>query len=475
MPRAIWIFDRAFAGLTFISMASLLTQCEVEVSVFYTGSPEDAAVKAAFTRLAPNLEWIWFTPELIPGDKEERPTVLNRMARFEALRRYQKEWILLLDSDTVFSEGIQLAWERCHHDGGKVLGVLEHQRVTEADFFFRPPQNEWAIPRTPSTKRDIYQAVFGAPWQRLEEIPQYNNGILAFKEATALADLWERYYFQSLNHPHTNVADDQVPLAVAIHDLGIDFTALDAAWNSLGKRNGNYLAFHAWAGRWKIDFRALLAGHEPLSDFGRWAAPHLKALPTFLEAELEETIGSEPLYYQDFPAAFPLERAYRDAVSMAEDNWQMVEVGTQDGRGAILMAELIQASKKRINFTTLTTKARASLVDKFSALGLDPWIICKEVDIDQAALQFEANSLDLVCYYLFASQGDLDQSLERWYSRLRPGGLMIGFDPTIQSQTGPGMEAKVFAFCRRKGIFCLGIGQFFRFQKAAQPAIALVP
>ena len=115
LPRAIWICDRRFAALTWISIASLLEQVNLKITVFYTGDPGDQDIQEAFEELIPDLEWIWFDPPQLPGRVEEAFIIRNRMARFAALRRYPEGRKLLLDSDTVYGDGIKeaiLAWKR---------------------------------------------------------------------------------------------------------------------------------------------------------------------------------------------------------------------------------------------------------------------------------------------------------------------------------------------------------------------------
>ncbi|MCF6329843.1 MAG: hypothetical protein L3J02_08600, partial [Henriciella sp.] len=73
---------------------------------------------------------------------------------------------------------------------------------------------------------------------------------------------WKAYFLAGLATSEMNPADDQVSLAVATFDLGVQRLELHAGWNSLGRLDGDYWGWHPWAGNWKLALLDFLAGRE---------------------------------------------------------------------------------------------------------------------------------------------------------------------------------------------------------------------
>lgn len=476
--RAVWILDRGYAGLTFISISSFLDQVSLPVTIIFTGEEDDPEVREVFDVLCPDLEWIHFYPEQIPGLEAVRSIVVNRMARFFALRHYSSDALLLLDSDTGFSDGlageievVKKSFMAVDSQEPQVFGVYEHQRAWDAGFFFQHiATRNWELPLDNVLKSAILEEVFGMPCERLQEIPQYNNGLLAFRNGGPIADLWERYYFNSLDHKRTNPSDDQLPLAVAIGDLGLPFNELAAGWNSMGRRDGAYFGWHPWAGNWKIDMVILLNGGEAGSEFGRIVARYLDSMPPKMLRELSELTYTGPAFFNSFIGPFLYGRAYQQAISRCESGGHFVEIGTFPGPSICFMAELIRASGKSIRFDAINEFSRddwsiEAVKADLTKVGLNNYVNLLEGGSFDFGLDFSDLSLDFVCLDRPGMDLELKEEISLWYRKLKPGGIMIGFDQSIYETFGNGLSSISLEFCQEQNISCTCNGQVFYLQK----------
>lgn len=469
--RAVWIFDAAFAPLTFLSVSSFLGRIDIPVTLYFTEPKDDPEIRSVFESLVKDLEWIHFYPDILPGPEQYARTAVNRLARFSALRTYSHELILLLDADTAFGkeldQAIGVLKEKARHwteTEPKVLGVIEHKRVIDAGFFFLDRKNKtWKPPAGPDWKNKIREEIFGAPVHRLGSIPQFNNGVLACWNAASVADVWETYYLRSLAHPETNPADDQVPLAVALHDLGIPVVSLSPRWNSLGDRHGDYFCWHAWAGNWKIDLFRAFNGGDAKTQYGQAIDPHLQKLPTSWYARLQQEVNRVPVYYRQFDSPFLHEAVYREFVLQAKGGEKVLEASTAPGQGACLMAELIKCSGKPISFEipwTIDTGTK-NYIDELSEVGLNEYVTFPGVEL----MALEDETYDLICYNTPIRQEGDGEHLALLYQKLKPGGVMVGFDQNLYESVSSRLQSVVVDFCERNALACHCRGQVFQFTK----------
>ncbi|MCB9232389.1 MAG: class I SAM-dependent methyltransferase [Bacteroidia bacterium] len=474
--RAVWIFDRTFAPMTWLSVSSFQHELSLPVTLFYTEQEDAPEIRTLFEQLVPDLEWIHYYPAKVAGRLEDRATVINRMARFEAVRRYSDRLLLMLDGDTLYSAGLAEAFQELEKEANSTeealfYGVTEYSRASDATFFFKSTHKSgWKIPLTQPEKENIYAEVFGEPRTRLQAIPQYNNGIIAFRHCGHVADLWERYYFRSLEQMDTNVADDQIPLTVALHDLGVNCRELPAAWNSLGKSDGPWFGWHAWAGNWKIDAFAALYPLPPRNHIARIMQQNLAEMPSSLKAELSEALHREPVYFRTLEGAFLFADLYREMIRLAGDGWKVVETGGYPGRGTVFLAELIRISGKEISFVSLEDQGKdpdafRRLEAGLQAVGLSEYVQLKDAKHPDFEQDFSPETLDFICLAGDNLHPEFARELSGWYQALKPGGILTGFDPTIDRSIGKGLKTITQEFSREKGISCICAGQIFRLQK----------
>lgn len=481
--RAVWIADRNYAAISFLSISSFLAQADIPICLIFTEEKDDSQIRAVFESLSPRLEWMHFFPDQLPDVWEEDvPVVVNRLARIEALRRFPDDILLMLDSDTAYSEGLaehldQLQNEigRLNQEEAHVFGVVEHRRAWDAGLFFQPSgRSQWRPPLTPALKADIFQEVFGSPPARLQLFPQYNNGILVFRRGDLIADQWADFYLKTVENQYANLFDDQLPLAVAMHDAGLDFKVLPSGWNSLGRWDGDYFAWHPWAGKWKTDLVVLFSGGDPATRFGKILAAHLEKLPETWRIQLKEQVFESPAYSKTLPGPFLFGGLYDDFVGIAQSGWKVVEIGRYDSPSTIFMAELIRTSGKEIGFDSIREYPRANWTETdlkvhLDRAGLSEYVGLKSGKPAEYAADYPEESLDFVCYDLNPSRKTFAEDLVTWYQKVKPGGWMAGFDESIYETFGEELDSAVIEFCHENQISCKCEGQAFFFRKPVVP------
>jgi hypothetical protein len=480
--RAVWITDQDYAAITFLSVSSFLAQIDIPICLIYTGEKDNSEIKRVFESLSPQLEWMHFYPDQLPDIYEGLPVVVNRLARIHALRSFPDGTLLLLDSDTAYSEGLaehlkqmQEEVNTCELGKAHVFGVIEHRRAWDAGLFFQHSDGLiWKKPITSDLKTEVFQDVFGEPASRLQLFPQYNNGILIFSQGNLIAETWEEYYLKTVGNEYANLLDDQLPLAVAMYDEGLEFNELPAGWNSLGRWDGEYFAWHPWAGKWKTDLVVLFGGGQPASQFGKILAEHLERLPESWREQLREQVFETPAYSKALPGSFLYGSLYSDFVRMAQSGWKAVEIGKNCSPSTFFMAELIRSSGKEIEFDSIREFPRANWTEKdmksqLELAGLTEYISLKTGNATKKATDYPDESLDFVCYDLNSAREIFEGELIAWYGKVKPGGWMVGFDESIYETFGEELDSAVLEFCHEKRIPCQCDGQVFLFRKPIVP------
>lgn len=184
---------------------------------------------------------------------------------------------------------------------------------------------------------------------------------------------------------------------------------------------------------------------------------------------------ARPLKYLQVPVPpefTNFERIYRMMVdSCGEKGGRIVEIGAWLGKSAIMMAELIELSGKKIEFTTVDPFVVQPVWDgTFWQFGKDDNSFKPEardlflkhrkesgyenainliVDYSEGAVaQFEDNSLDAVMIDGAHDRENVAFDLRAWYPKVKSGGIIAGHDFSPHLDWAKDLVAVVHGFVR---------------------------
>lgn len=298
--NATWICDRSFLVPTLLSIYSFQEHIEATICLIYTG--EDFDIEE-LQILLPTAKIQYFPPPIFSIPERlntEFSTIHNRLARIYALASCpQNEYLLLIDADTIFDASIIQFLDHLPSQNS-MAGIVEYECVGDAYLYFATKTETGNTHHiSQERKNKVFKTVFGEDWQTLIRTSQFNNGFLLFWNVSQLAKQWQNYYIKGLDNKWVNPKDDQVPLAIAAQQSGIDTNPLPEKFNSKGAIYGQYSMYHAWLGRWKWDLIKIACQQSTrLSDYGKIALQYWSRLPLELSKEFWDTAIQPFQYHQ---------------------------------------------------------------------------------------------------------------------------------------------------------------------------------
>ena len=270
-----WSINEKFKVPAFISIASFKKHINLPVIIYYDGEISQE-IETVFKGIGPDISFQQVQEHTIKGDYEQH--IKNRFTRFDIAKNSDTKTTLMIDADIACNEGVKDLIRSIEEDRKKhptkaiVWGVVEYEHAAEAWLYFNKTNKAGVRFKTPPDEKKIaFAQVFGPNWEQLVSAPQFNNGILAFHNGSALSETWKDYYLKGLSNSYVNPLDDQVPLAVALEQEDCKTIHWPNAYNSKGKISGDYSIFHAWAGQWVNELFKLENDIEALSDYAKIA------------------------------------------------------------------------------------------------------------------------------------------------------------------------------------------------------------
>ena len=433
--RAYWITDYDYALPTYVSISSFLAHNNVEVSVWYIGEKGIEEAGMAFSAISPRVSFEKakmppYTPAKVSG------TIYNRLMRMEIVIQTEEDLVLLLDSDMIFTESSKELISILQATGKSpaplptVWGYAETPVAMQNHLYFRVfDQTGRDIILSDMQRSDCYSAVFGDTWRHILGGLGLNNGLVAFRNAQSLAIEWRKYYLKGLNESFVNPQDDQLPLAAAIQVNDSTLNLLDSRYNALGKVHGDYAVFHAYSGRWKMEYKLALRGEDALTNFAQIAQKHLTPAPLSWKQNLLEE-EDRPCRFQAIEGFLTYKHFFYDILEgMEKGHCVLVE---DNEKSAVFLKEVLDLSGKDI---------RLDLVGRTGMI---------------ASVQetYPPESLDFVFLDHDPSYTALSAEMERWFPLLKPGGVMAGMDYTAQDGLRFGRQCATYDFCERNGLSC---------------------
>lgn len=387
------------------------------------------------------------------GEKQYSTVISNREQRFRIMRESPEDYInLLVDADTLFSETIKELLTIVgsnSSDEPTLWGVIEYEEADGAHLYFKRTDEVGIVQDlSPDDKTKSYEVIFGANWDLLMSSPQPNNGFLVFQNCASLADTWRDFYRRGLHVRWVNPHDDQVPLAAAITSTKTRLVRLDEKFNSKGAVNGTFAVFHAFAGLWRSEFRAALCPSLNVSDFANMARPFLQRIPLAILDSYRLGPG-QPYEYLSFPGSFSFDAIYCEIVGRIPSG-KVVEIGTHRRKSTCFLAELIRASIKTITFVSIDIYKRVGSYEELTAAfrekELLQYVSLLNMQSNAASTLFEDKSLDMVFIDRRHDYPALSEDLEKWFPKVRDGGILAGDDYTTSHKAERGVRKAVDEF-----------------------------
>jgi len=475
--RALWIFDKNYLMLTYLSVSSFLDHCDINATLIYCGDKIQDSDKNLFLSISKKVEILHFDADVSHIAPHMQANVLNRFARLHYTRLFEDDILFMVDSDVSFSpslkQDIKEIDERFQdHSLPKPMlsGVVEFLSAEDAYLYYRKlDKRGYTRKTTEESKISGYESVFGNDWRTLIKGFQFNNGFLIFYKAKALIDQWEEYYLKALGNKEINPLDDQVPLAVAIQKTGCDYWKLTSKWNSLGDLVGSFTVFHAWGGEWKIEIDQVLRNQRSTSDYGEICKRYLSNCPDRWISKFKEDLKSEPYRYRQIQGAFDHGTVFSDLINELIRG-HVVEVGTYKGRSACFVAELIKSSNREIIFDTIDHYNRDDnnidlVLDNLQKAGVDEYVNVVEAYSLNAAESYENNKLDFVILDTDSPREILALELDAWYDKIKEGGYLAGYDHSIHDLVKSGFECATTSFCEKNNLPLKTYEYYFQIQK----------
>jgi len=462
--RALWIFDESYAMLTYLSVCSFIKGCDAIVTLIWCGGNMTDDEKMIFEQIDAPVEIYHFSADVSIYEEHLQSNILNRLARLHYTRMFSEDLLFMIDSDVAFGDTLSDEMQEIdryfyenENDPPLISGVVEFLAASDAYLYFKKKDKNGFTRKTPSYKKtEVYNSIYGKDWAKSMQGFQYNNGFLIFYRATKLIDQWERYYLEGLKYAEVNPLDDQVPLAAAIQNTKCRHWLMPPKWNSLGDLQGPFVMFHAWGGEWKIEIDQVLRNKTATSTYGQLIKPYLPDCPQKWITQFNENLKSFPYRYRYIQGTFDHGTVFTDLMRELTEG-HIVEVGTYKGRSACFLAELIKNQKKDIRFDTVDHFERADTSYDLVQSNLARADVSDYVNVIQnsslkAARTYATHQLDFVFLDTDSEATDLEKELEIWYAKVKPGGILAGYDHTIHDTIFQSYHCVTAAFCQQKRI-----------------------
>lgn len=472
--RAIWIIDEGFLVPALVSVRSFLAVVQMPVTIMYCGKSGQTKARNAFAEIDQTIDWVEWQQEPNHHRPEFAASIQNRLARMDAMTRYVDELLLLIDADIVFAPGMeQLVQDIESHPpvGPALWGVPDQSVAWQNQFYFHQiDQNGRKQRLHPGEQMELYEDIFGAEWRFLLGSHGFNNGLLAVFQCGEVAEKWKEFYLKGLSHPKVNPDDDQRSLAAALVATRTSTHILPDRYNSRGEMMGEYVAFHALSGRWRMPFRAFEMGEKPCTDFGRVAVEFWGMVPQNLRNDfMQSEQGQIPWRFHALSGPNHFWPMYRSAVRRFAQG-HFVEVGCRNGKSTCFMAESIALSGKSLRFDSVACSDRnpdgfATARRNLEALNCTNLVELNEMSSEGAAELYRDGTLDFVSLYGVTSSEELQLDLETWFPKVRAGGVLAGYDFSRDKGLKLGKKGALAAFCFEKGLTCKRNGGQFIIEK----------
>lgn len=458
--RAIWIIDENYIVPAYVSICSFLVSNKIPILVVYSSILNVEETASLFTSMHPLVRFETFETPSEFLDNPNKGIITNRLARIHYAHSNDDEVQLLLDADTLFSkdssEFINEISLRLVKGESTIFGVLD-ARVGYLDNLYMRTEDlsgrEVVVPNL--TKKDIYNDVFGDNWLHDLKGPSINNGVIAFYNCDDVLTLWKEFYIKGLNHINVNVNDDQLPLAAAIHRISQNVICLDEKYNSKGEVQGEYVIYHAFSNAWKMQLYSAYLQEEHVSDFADIAKTIIPKIPKHLIDDFIHNLSKkEPYLYRRLNGDFRFKHLYDDIVTGLE-NGIVVEVGINKGKSSCFMIECIRNSGKNIqlhSFRSMNVQHDLSeFIHLINSHNLEHFIEIHD-SVGKAPDLKNHDEIDFVFLNLGNDYNEIYTNLEYWFSKLKPGGILAGYDYTSQIGINYGDNCATFDFCENHNL-----------------------
>ncbi|MDF1695915.1 MAG: class I SAM-dependent methyltransferase [Saprospiraceae bacterium] len=475
--RGLWIFDENYLMLTYLSACSFAEHSDVIITLIYCGEKMNDADLEIFQAIQEKVEVYYFTKDVSEWEAHMQANILNRLARLHFTKLFEDDLVFMIDSDVAFSEilnkKIKHVEERFNNHESifpVISGVVEFLSASDAYLYFKKKDKAGFTRKTnESAKLNVYTRIYGSDWKSYISGFQFNNGFLIFYKARKLIEQWEHYYLAGLHDADVNPLDDQVPLAAAIQKTECTYWKMDPQWNSLGDLDGPFVMFHAWGGEWKIEIDQVLRNAEATSDYGNICKRYLTNCPAVWIKKFFSDLKSFPYRYRNIQGAFDHGTVFTDLIKRLESG-KIVEVGTYKGRSACFLAELIKASGKNIQFTTIDHFERSDtsmqLVQKnLKRADVQDYVTVVEGESYETTKLFKEEELDFIFLDTDSSKNRLAVELESWYEKLKEGGILGGYDHSIHDTVFKSYDCASWSFCEKHAIPLMTYEYQFLIQK----------
>jgi predicted O-methyltransferase YrrM len=459
--RALWIFDKNYLMLTYLSVSSFIDHCDVIVTLVYCGDKMDEADKNIFSGLDTKVEFFNFDVDVSSHEPHLQANILNRFARLHFTRLFENDLLFMIDSDVGFSSSlkdeileVESQFQLDSTAIPMISGVVEFLDAKDAYLYFKTEDKNGFTMKIPIDEKDrTYHSIYGSEWQSLVDGFQFNNGFLIFYKARTLIDQWEEYYLRGLKNKNINPLDDQVPLAAAIQKTECNYWKMGRKWNSLGDLGGSFIMFHAWGGEWKIEIDQVMRNGTSTSDYGEICKKYLPTCPpTWLE-KFSADLLSFPIRYRNIKGGFQHGTIFTDLMKELNEGY-IVEVGTYKGRSTCFLAELIKATGKKIKFHSIDHFERDDTdIDSVKAnlirAGVESYVEVIEAHSLEASNSYESKELDFVFLDTESPADMLWDELEAWYDKVKDGGILGGYDHSIHDTVFKSYDCVIARFCEK--------------------------
>ena len=421
----IWILDSSCLVPALLSTASFPKMDKTRLKVIFCGEINEE-IRMAFAAVKGNLELIGaegFQEEIIA---EDRLTIWNRQLRMQWADSSQNEWNVLVDADLLFSDKVnQLVDElraqvAIHPHRTIVTGVKEYNTINEAWLYFKRSGLPKPFKKVPTgVKKACFKKILGVSFQEAKAIPQFNNGLIAFYNASEVVAEWRRLYLSGLKSEFVNPADDQVPLAVAMYHSREVTIELPNVYNSLGQHDGDYIGWHVWNGRWKNEILAIHKNQIALSRFGQQAQKKWGLIPIDWLIQLEAEAELTPHFFRYFHPEDGCSALFQKTIERGGfSNVLLDAIGT--GRSLCFVLEWLQINKVDAQVSILARDESEDIdevLELLHQLGFTNYQWVKEEGLT-------SSKYDCLVLNAYSSINHL----EKFYALLKEKGVVVGID-----------------------------------------------
>jgi hypothetical protein len=458
---AVWITDSSYWLPTFASLVTFARGSRASMYLYLTDDmPAD--VVAMFQAISDRLCIRAGERDLPPQTPVRHAShVKNRLTRCAVISALEEDVVLLLDGDTVFQEDgarhlidTVTAESDCAAPGtAGVWGVPERERACDSWFYFQVRQESGGYTNvSTAVGYRLMREVFGNDWYSLLSTPSINNGVVAFRGASQLAECWRAFYLKGIHNSLINPCDDQVPMAAAVRRTNTSPRYLDFRFNSLGALDGPYCVLHAWGGMWRKEVAAYLNGRPAMSRYGAILHTALDSCADIAPLAGHQ-LANEPHAYRLCDGVFEDEELYRAMLTRFPAG-RVVEVWRDGHRSACYLAEISRARRSRAVCETLDDpRVHEAGVTKrvLASFDLDAYVrVVQGRDACPAA--YADASIDCLIMGVPPPGDDTPEVVRQWWSRIAPGGV-CAFRQSLY-HIGPEALAESPAFSLSQDLGC---------------------